>query len=577
MLGVVYSLIIPAWEGVDEDGHFAYARYVVRHGALPRPGDPEAEKIRENFQPPLYYLLVAPVIAGLDLGETWIDPARNPYFTYGNAGYNFALHPDHLEGTAQSISRAVHVARLVSVVVTTASVIAVYAVACRVWPGEPKAAWAAAGLYAFWPQFLFLGSIVSNDALIIALSALFFYLAIRLTMEGFSLGLALGLACVLGGALLTKLNALALIPTAALALYLSLARGRWKPSHILSGMAVLGLTLVAAMWLLNSLEFVKTHVWQTQTVTNFLNYADPALTHLSLGRFLAISFRHGFRSFLAAFGWGNLVPFQALYWAWTLGAGLALGGLSSALVKREASRPLKVLLLALCQFASPVLLALALAIAYRNAYLVLGRYLLPGLPAVAILLVWGWRTLLPERWRVHCWKAVCLGAVLVGWSIPVTTLLPAYAKPRPLPANFAADHPLAFFFGDDIELIGYQNPPAVIPRREFRLSLCWRAVRPVRQNYSVFLELAGSDGRRYGQLETYPGRGNYATTLWPAQTPFCDEYTLRVGPHLAAFSEASVRVSLLDGVRGEKLPVKNPAGEVVGREVQIPLVVQNNE
>ena len=109
------------------------------------------------------------------------------------------------------------------------------------------------------------------------------------------------------------------------------------------------------------------------------------------------------------------------------------------------------------------------------------------------------------------------------------------------------------------------------------MSLCWRAVRPVRQNYPVFLELAGSDGRRYSQLETYPGRGNYATTLWAAQTPFCDEYILRVGPHLAAFSEASARISLLNGVRGEKLPVKNSAGEVVGQEVQIPLVVQASE
>ena len=78
-------------------------------------------------------------------------------------------------------------------------------------------------------------------------------------------------------------------------------------------------------------------------------------------------------------------------------------------------------------------------------------------------------------------------------------------------------------------------------------------------------------------METYPERGNYATTLWPAQTPFCDEYILRVGPHLAAFSEAYARISLLNGVRGEKLPVKNPAGEVVGREVQIQLAVQKGE
>ena len=37
-------------------------------------------------------------------------------------------------------------------------------------------------------------------------------------------------------------------------------------------------------------------------------------------------------------------------------------------------------------------LALALAVAQQNAYLVPGRYLLPALPAVVMLLAAGWRT-----------------------------------------------------------------------------------------------------------------------------------------------------------------------------------------
>jgi len=312
-------------------------------------------------------------------------------------------------------------------------------------------------------------------------------------------------------------------------------------------------------------------------VADFLNYANTGPTGLARPRFLLLAVQHGLRTFLGAFGWGSLEPYSWLYWLWVLGATLAVVGLSVALVERDRNVSLKNLALAVSQIVSLVALTLALAIAQRDIFLLSGRYLLPGLPGVTILLISGSRALLPERWRRYLWKGLSLGIVLVGWSLPFTTLAPAYAKPQRLPANAAIDYPLSIYFGENIELLGYLNPPTVVPGQEFQIVLCWQAVAPVNRNYSVLLELIGPDDQDYTWLETYPGRGNYATSLWATNAPLCDQYTLSVPKSLMAPSAASVQVSLLTGVGGEKLPVKNSAGDWVGQEIQIPVEVRANK
>jgi 4-amino-4-deoxy-L-arabinose transferase-like glycosyltransferase len=574
-VGLLYSVSAPVWESYDEDGHFAYARYLARHRTLLQPGDPEAEKIWEKFQPPLYYLLIAPALAEFDLGQTFERPERNPYMVYGNAGFNYAIHPERLEGTARSIALAVYAARAVGILISTASVMAVYLAARRVWPNEPKTAWAAACAYAFWPQFLFTGSMVTNDVLVTALSAAMFYFAIRLAMDGFRLRYAFAMGAVLGAALLTKLNALALIPVAVTALLLSFKYTHsWRSLYLWLALAAFTLAVAAALWLLTSLKFVTGQILQPQTVADFVQYAGPGESSLARPRFLVLALRHGLRTFLAAFGWGSPEPPGWLYWAWTVGANLAVVGLSVALVERHRSPALKTLVLAVCQIASPLALTLALAIAERDIFLVSGRYLLPGLPGVALLLISGWRALLPKQWQLQIWKGLCLGIVLTAWLIPFVTLLPAYAKPWPLPPNAAMDRPLSVYFGKDTELLGYLNPPTVVPGQDFQIVLCWQAIVPVARNYSVLLEIIEPDGQVHSWLETYPGRGNYATTLWAVNAPFCDQYTLTVASNMPAVSTAYVQVSLLDGFRGNKLPVKNSAGELMGNDVQIPIQVR---
>lgn len=576
-VGLTYSLITPIWEAYDEDGHFAYAYYVARHGTLLQPGDPEAEQVWEKFQPPLYYILAALPLTAFDFDQPLPARAQNPFLRDGTT-YNYALHPDRLQGRDYQIALAVLTVRAVGVLLSTLSVFFVYRAACLIWPMEATTAWTAALVYAFWPQFLFVGSMVTNDALVTVLSAIAFYFALQLICTGFRLRYALPLGGLLGCALLTKLNAFALVPMAGSALVVSLTahtirRADWKSPRLWLAVTIVGLILLAAVWLLTSQRFVVGHIFQVQTVYDFLG-ATGEVAGPSGAKFVWAFLQYGFRTYLASFGWGNLETYAWLYWLWGPGAGLAVVGLLVRVVRRTPNVRWSVLGVLTLHVLSVITLDLALALALDNIFIGAGRYLLLSLPAMAVLLVSGWSALLPRAWRVPTWKIVGAGIVLVGWSVPLWTLAPAYAKPRP--QTVPADVPMSLRFGEVIELLGYDRPEPVRPGDEAKVTLCWQAVAPISQNYTVFLEIVGPDGQGYGRLVTYPGRGNYATSLWAVRVPFCDRYVVPVGSTLPTPAVAEVRVSLLltTDVNGERLPVRDDAGNSLeSRAVSVPLKV----
>jgi 4-amino-4-deoxy-L-arabinose transferase-like glycosyltransferase len=564
-LGLSYSAIVPIWEASDEDSHFAYARYLVARGGLLRPGDPEADAIAEKFQPPLYYLALVPALAPFDLGAAFKPPERNPYLFQGDGGFNYAVHPDELASSAQSLARAVSAARALSVLLSSASLLPVYLAARRIWPAERGVAWAAACLFGFWPQFLFVGSMVTNDGMVTALSAAVFFVSVQVAIDGPRLGTILAEGLALGAALLTKLNAAGLIPLVAMAVLIGLTRrtGRQPRRWML---ALLVGTVGAVLAWIGSQPFVTTQLLRQQTVMDLLAHSKLGPSGV-MPSFLLSAIGFSLKTFVASFGWGNLEPNPALYWIWGMVADLALIGLVVALVDRARATPLTTLLLAALPIVGLAALALALDVA-QQAHLP-GRYLLPSLPGVAVASVAGWRALAPRAWRGRIWQAICLVVILVGWSIPFVTLAPAYAKPQPLPSHSTIDHPLALVFGGAVELIGFQNPRPVLSGEAIRVTLCWEAARTMLENYPVQLELVGPDGQPVARLETWPGRGNYPTSLWRSAAPFCDVYAIPMRGYQSLPEPFSIRVGILDGVGGNKLPVETPGGQTAGHDVLI--------
>jgi 4-amino-4-deoxy-L-arabinose transferase-like glycosyltransferase len=581
-LGLAYSQAVPTWEAYDEDGHFAYARYLALHHTLVLdPQDPEAAQIWERFQPPLYYDLIAPVISRFELGARFTSPALNPHFAAGDAGYNYALHPLNLTAEALALANAVGAARAASVLISTLSVVFVYLTARQVWPGAPGAVYAATSLFAFWPQWVFVGSMVTNDGLVTTLAALGLLLAVRLTTAGFGLRRALALAATVALALLTKLNGLVLVPTALAGLALSVLpglsrRGRLSRPQLLIGGAGLLAGAAAAVWVLTSLDFVTSQVLQAATLNEFIHNLNP----VSGGRsadLIANALPYAFRTFWASFGWGNLETAPWLYWLWEAAALLGAAGLALGLLRRRGrvTTGPQAWLYGLCGLHLLTLLGLtlALAIAHQSEFLVPGRYLLPTLPAVVVLLVGGWREwaarLMPQT-RRRVWQGVTAALPLIAWAVPIWTLLPAYARPQPLTSATATlETPQTYFFGGRIELLGYSGPGEVVAGQPLTVTLCWQAIAPIREDYTVFSEVVGADNLGYGRLQTYPGHGNYPTSAWNLSQPFCEPQTIPVQADIPAPALAHVRVSLVDAT-GASLPVQDIDGqELFAPEVNI--------
>ena len=453
--------------------------------------------------------------------------------------------------------------------ISTLSVLPVFLAARRLWPREAGTRWLATSLYAFWPQFLFVGSMLTNDVLITALSALAVLLAVDLALRGFRLSRGLALAVTVGVALLTKLNGAALVVLAAGALALGLAAGPAqarppsRPRLVLAGLGLL-LLVAGAVGVLNSLHFVTAQIFQLSVARDFVSSLSAGGQQNNSLVLAALAY--AFRTFLASYGWGNLETYAWLYRLWAVGALLALlgAGLAAGLAlrrRRPWDRPTARVYWLLAVFSLTVAaLALALAIARQNVFLVPGRYLLPALPAVCLLLAGAWRNWLPRpRWRTRAWQAISLGALLTGWAVPFTILAPAYARP-PLQSTVTIDTPVGAVFGGSLELLGYQGSVPATAGESAQPTLCWRALAPIPANETLFLEVVGADEQGYGRLKTYPGHGNYPTSEWAPSTEFCERYTVPIAAEIPAPGLAHLRVAWLAGDSTDALPVRLASG-----------------
>ncbi|MDW8325809.1 MAG: glycosyltransferase family 39 protein [Anaerolineales bacterium] len=573
-VGLTYSFLNPPWESYDETGHFQYARYLAKHRVLTlRPGDPEAEVIWSKFQPPLYYIVVMPALLGFDFGPAFEYPAGNPYVATGEGGVNYALPSNKPSLLAATQVTALLVMRGVGVLISTTSVVFVYLAARRLWPQHKAPAWAATCLYAFWPQFLFIGSMATNDLMMVALAAPLTYLTVEACRRGLRRReWALAGLLVLSG-LLTKLNGVAFFPPLLLAALLSPTSQPRRRQALTLG--VLLVSVLLGTGLLSSMEFVTGQLFRPETFWRFLrnlsNESGPA--SVALNRSAA---EYGFRSYVALYGWGNLEGFSWLYPLMLFGLVLAaLGWLRLSLRPTDSRVGLRVVFGLSVWPLSLVGLALALSIAQNDRFLVVGRYMLPSLPALTMLLVLGWQAVLPAYARPYFWPALSAGVVLTGWLTPVIIITPAYAQPQPLSATQASrvERGLSARFGDSLELIGHLPTAPARPGERLEATLCWRASAPISTNYPLSIEIRGPDGQGYGRRQTYPGDGNYPTSLWEPGREFCDPIGVTIRGDFPAPAMGALAVRFLEGVNGAPLPVTTLDGKPLA-DVLIPIVVR---
>ncbi len=613
-LGALYSIAVPPWEAHDEWAHYKFVEYVARHRALPPPGERLTNEYEfdEASQPPLYYILAAlPVmLVDTDDGQT---PQVNPYFNAdtGVGGINAAIHhPDQDGFPPRGTLLALYLARGVSLLISLLGLVATYKLGRLLAPGRPFIALIALAIVALSPQYLFISAVVTNDVLIAVLGCAAAWLGIKVALEGLRTGPALALAAVIGLALVTKLSAVALLPFVFAAFLVgtirALRRGASRRvTWATIGMAVAGGAALAGLW-----------VWRNFRLTGLVLPRDPWVLLRLSQRWIEHSdevapirwsmapgaLLYGFRTFWASFGWGNLEAYPWVYWLFAALCLVGLLGLIIWWIDRRARQDHKItagLLLLLIGF---VFLMAAYHDFDQGSMLIRGRYILPALAAVAVLIAAGWDALLGRLSRQGDRGPVLLTAAfapVLGLVLAITNLVlvsrviaPAYAPPpmiatgtqlgqavdllpgeQPLNARFLAA-------GDDpalaAELIAYKLwPDAVRPGEALGVALVWRVLRPLEHNYTVAVHLLDTGLAKVGEVNVYPGRGNYATTLWRPGDVYRELYWVPVQRAVQEPVLGRVKVALFmdntpqadPALVGDHLSVTNAQGESLGGAV----------
>ncbi len=600
LLTLLYNAAIPLWESDNEWSHYQFVRYVALHRSLPMPETqiavvPTADQcsvppegglttVHQFRQPPLYYLLAALAVTGVDL-RTDLPLVENPHVhtPQSQGGLNVVVHSEAERFPYQGTVLAVHRVRLLSGLIGLAGLAAVYLGGLLLFPQRRYLAVAMMAVNAFIPQYVFSSSVVNNDILAGALGAWCAFLCLLYLLRRPSLIVLAAALLVAGLAIMAKYSAIVLLPLVAATLAISLARS-WRHDRprfrrrLGQTLLVLGLASIpVALWLgRNWLLHGQLFPAYANVTNRFMQTALVLPSYLQQGRLQdalhAIHF--ALMTFWGLFGNDNVALPQAIVLALQGVFLLSLAGVGLAIVDRRQPAALRV------AAATAIFIVVA-------AWLVnfvkaagtaepRGRYFLPVYAIISFLLVLGIDRVLPARWRVR--GAALLPAALLALTVavPFVLLRPTYAPP-PIETSTAlrpGEEPANAVFGDFAELLGYRIEPQRIGLYEtVEVTLVWRALHETSNNYTVGVHLLDGANVSHNRQTRFPGNGNLATSLWQEGDVFRDTYRVGLGPDARASlpSLGRIKVAMYCHALEEdrQLDVTNAEGDSLGDAVYL--------
>ncbi len=439
VLGSLFALRTSAWQNPDEPAHYNYTRQFVRSGNIPIiesddwvaglvPIGPDVRDVPvermtyEDHQPPLFYLLSAPVFVITDGGLVAL--------------------------------------RLFTLLIGTLVVAFAYFTVATIFPAHLYLAAFAAAFTALLPQHLAIMSSYNNDALSEALLALVVLLSIRMIMKRSALTtqrLAV-LAIIVGLCFITKAQAYLALPVALLGVFLATrhtdAPDTGEPPSLLSSvLVVLGLSaLIGLPWWVRSIRLYGGADFLGLQRHNEVVVGQPTtvewLAEYGLGGVLSRLLQTTFQSFWGQFGWMSIpldrriylallvftLVSAALFLAWWIHGHAARRQLSRQMRARADDALYSPYLLltaqqsrALTLLASVALFTL-LAYAWYNLQFVQhqGRYLYPALIPIATAVALGWSFLFSRREAIGrwLWLALLIGLAALDAYLLFRVILP---------------------------------------------------------------------------------------------------------------------------------------------------------
>ena len=409
VLAVQFALGTPLWQVPDEPAHYNYVRYIAENWALPelKEGDyshyyfDTAKRYRfvqmdmtrfryESHQPPLYYMLMAPVHA---------------------AATGLGLQP-------------VYTIRLASAILGLVALLLGYHALRHVFPDDPRIALGATAFAAVLPMHVTMVAAVNNDVLAELMIAAVALQLVRPVQPRWTWQRAVLLGATLGLAALTKLQSYVAFGLVAGALAWDLFAARDSEQRLSPGRALsLGATillialLVVAPWLLrnahvygwNDFLALQRHdqvVEGQLTTTEFI--------HANGVKALVVSFvQTTFQSFWGQFGWMGVVLHPRFYLGAALLSGIVASGFIAALVRvaKDGHSLARANLRGAILMLLWGLITLAGYLWWNASYVQhQGRYLFPAIVPLGAAFAIGLREAFAGDQRLTC---VALGALLL--------------------------------------------------------------------------------------------------------------------------------------------------------------------
>ncbi len=425
-----YAVRTPAWQAPDEPAHYNYVRQIVDEGRLPvlKQGDwqqayqddltasgfdpallARLESVQyEDHQPPLYYLLQAPVYA----------------LTDGNL-------------------RAM---RLFSVLLGAGVVVCAWAVLRALLPDWPAVALTGAGFVAFLPQHLATLSSVNNDALAelivgLTLLATVIYLGnSRQSAAGARDVPPVLLGALVGLALVTKTTIYFLGGVVGLAVLLRWRRVRWPWRMAAAQIAavLIPALLIGGVWWARNLSVygdtdftgLARHDAVTVGQPRTGDYIDTQFGG-STRRYLETYAETTFHSFWGQFGWMAVPMPVTVYRLLALFTLVVVAGLPVFVWRHGWPRAVSAAQRdALIVFAAVIVLVTAEYVLYNLDFVQFqGRYMYPALIPLALIValgLTGWTSLAENLFPAINWVPVMvmIGLALFAWYALDTYLVP---------------------------------------------------------------------------------------------------------------------------------------------------------
>lgn len=520
-IGLIYIYSAPHFEASDNIPHVGVIKWIAETGTLPvQSAEHDFLYAQEGSQPPLYYWLMSFVWSAFDTADFDDYFQRNPYVLIGhperlgnrNLVFYRQPYPPDLSGT----SLALYVIRLLTLVMATVTVAAVYQSARTVLPEQPGFALLATSLTAFNPMFIFISTSVSNDVLVTTFSSLACWLALLTLRHGFETRRSVALALLIALATLSKLGGLALAPVIGLAgLWLLWRTGDLRGFFVLVGAIALVCLLLTGWWFLRNLALYG-EFFGTAAMLEYFGGRDIPLIRLLLEEFEGLRI-----SFWGLFGAFSILTNRIQY---LLMDALSLIGVIGLLVflakNRRNAFPLSAVGL------------LALYLAIGGASLIwwtlqttasTGRLLFPYVTSISVLLALGLRAL-----RI---PALVVALPMFAFSIaaPIVYIIPRYDHP-PKMDRLPDSAVRSYARWDDISLIGHEVPALArwAPGDEIPLTLYWQPLKPTEKPHALFISLINSSGESLATIDSFPGWGTLPTTWWEADAVYRDDYILQL-------------------------------------------------